>query len=460
MLANSNNDIPFIYKLPEPLNKNEVKAKLENRGIAFTETIFQNYNALELYLKDINARVVIIPENEPMVIVWSNGNIRIANQAYETIRSMLYTVQQNVKVIAFLFTDKHYIVERSKTKNVMIKIFLGNPIAMVGILILIATIGFFFLGFYLPIVLVLGQFMILLISDKILLRMSDYTITEDDRHAHIVECLIPDNEYAKSLTIISKNKVEIKREIYEQTLKINNKIDTSIISSILNKYGINVIDVKVTSIDVYKLVDEVRKSFNINMPKVTLMNTTISNAAASGISKKHAIIVITIGLLMSLKEDEIKAVLAHEFSHIVNHDPMIISSIFSLEYLIRIFVTLNIPILLGYLYLIFSFTTVFFIAKFFEERADLMGAYYINNTTSLKEALKRIGYRRLMLEKDNASRVYAWLKWFDAHPPISYRIERLNKNVTKEDLSLKNIARECISDLFNNIKFMLQPFPH
>lgn len=455
MLANSNNDIPFIYRLPESLDKNDVKKKFENHGITLTETIFQNYNALELYLKDINARVIIVPENEPMVIIWSNGNIRIANQAYEIVRSILHTVQQNAKTIAFLFTDKHYIVERSQTKNIMIKIFLGNPIAMIGILILIATVGFFFLGLYLPIVLVLGQFIILLMSDKILLKMSDYIITEDDRHAHIVECLIPDNEYAKSLAIISRNKVQIKKEIYEQTLKINNTIDVSVISSILNKYGINTMDVKVTSIDIYKLVDEVRRNFNAPMPKVSLMNTTISNAAASGISKKRAIITITIGLLMSLREDEIKAVLAHEFSHIVNHDPIIISSIFSIEYLIRIFVTLNIPILLGYLYLMFSFTTAFFIAKFFEERADLTGAYYINNTTSLKEALKRIGYRRLMIERDSASRVYAWLKWFDAHPPISYRIERLNRNVTKEDLSLKNIARECISDLFNNIKLML-----
>ncbi len=195
--------------------------------------------------------------------------------------------------------------------------------------------------------------------------------------------------------------------------------------------------------------------FNVEMPKIALMNTTISNAAASGISKKHAIITITIGLLMTLKEDEIKAVLAHEFSHIVNHDPIIISSIFSAEYLIRILVTLNIPIFLGYLYLVFSFTTAFFIAKFFEERADLVGAYYINNANSLKEALKRIGYRRLILEKDSFSRVYSWLKWFDAHPPISYRIERLDKNVTKDDLSLRHIARECISDLFHNIKLTL-----
>ncbi len=455
MLANSTSDIPFIYKLSEPLDKNEVKKRIEARGIPFIETIFQGYSALELYFKDINARVIIVPENEPMVIIWSNGNIRTANQAYEIVRGLLYGVQQNVKSVAFLFTDKHYIVERSRTKNIMIRILLGNPIAMIGILILIATVGFFFLGLYLPIVLVLGQFIILLMSDKILLKMSDYMITEEDRHAHIVECLIPESEYMKSLTIISKRKVEIKREIYEQTLKVNNTIDASTVASVLSKHGINVVDVKVNSIDVYRLVDEVRRKFNVEMPKIALMNTTISNAAASGISKKHAIITITIGLLMTLKEDEIKAVIAHEFSHIVNHDPIIISSIFSAEYLIRILVTLNIPIFLGYLYLVFSFTTAFFIAKFFEERADLVGAYYINNANSLKEALKRIGYRRLILEKDSFSRVYSWLKWFDAHPPISYRIERLDKNVTKDDLSLRHIARECISDLFHNIKLTL-----
>ncbi|MGC8949270.1 MAG: M48 family metalloprotease, partial [Thermoprotei archaeon] len=118
-------------------------------------------------------------------------------------------------------------------------------------------------------------------------------------------------------------------------------------------------------------------------------------------------------------------------------------------------ITLNIPIILAYLYLMLSFTTVFFIAKFFEERADLVGAFYTNSADSLIEALKRIGYRRLKYEQDYSTRAYSWLKWFDAHPPVSYRIERLSKNISKKDLSITNIARECFSDFLRSIKLML-----
>lgn len=455
MLANLKSDnIPFIYRLPEPLNKDEVKKKIENNNIPVTETKFQNYNALEIFLQQTNTRVIIVTEEEPMVIVWSNGNLKTANKAFEIVKSLLYptlTLQQPAKSIAFLFTDKYYLTEKSRTENIILKLLLGNPIAMVGILILVATIGFYFLGYYLPIILVLGQYIILLFSDKIMLKISDYKITEDNRHAYIVECWIPENEYIKSINIISKNKAQIKKEIYEQTIKVNNSIDHSAVINTLNKYGVNVLNVKITSIDVYGLVDDVRKRFRINIPKITLINTTISNAAATGISKKYATIAITIGLLMTLKEDEIKAVIAHEFSHIAGHDPIIISTLFSVEYIIRILVTLNLPIILAYLYLILSFTTVFFIAKFFEERADLMGAFYTNSATSLTEALRKIGYRRLKYEQDYATRVYSWLKWFDAHPPISYRIERLTKNISEKDLSLTNIARECISDLFQSL---------
>ncbi|MGC8949465.1 MAG: hypothetical protein ACP5OK_09045, partial [Thermoprotei archaeon] len=282
MLASpEDSNIPFIYRLPESLNKNDVKKKIEEKNIPFTETTFQNYSAIEISLQQINARAIIVPEEEPMVVIWSNGDIKIANKAYEIIKGLLYpalTLQQPAKSVAFLFTDKYYLTEKSRTENIILKLLLGNPIAMIGILILIATIGFYFLGYYLPILLVLSQYVILLFSDKIMLKISDYKITQDNRHAYIVECWIPENEYIKSINIISKNKAQIKKEIYEQTIKINNSIDNLTVTNILNKYGINVLNVKITSIDVYGLVDEVRKNFRINMPKITLINTTISNA--------------------------------------------------------------------------------------------------------------------------------------------------------------------------------------
>jgi heat shock protein HtpX len=69
---------------------------------------------------------------------------------------------------------------------------------------------------------------------------------------------------------------------------------------------------------------------------------------------------------------------------------------------------------------------VYFIAKFFEARADLDSAIKIGQPKVLAEALRKIGFRKLQFERSPAYRVSAWTGW-DPHPPIYYRVARLNR---------------------------------
>jgi heat shock protein HtpX len=71
-------------------------------------------------------------------------------------------------------------------------------------------------------------------------------------------------------------------------------------------------------------------------------------------------------------------------------------------------------------------TVIYFIAKFFEARADLVSAVVIGQPQVLAEALEKIGYRRLMYERAPSFRFQEWIS-LEPHPPLYFRINRLRK---------------------------------
>jgi heat shock protein HtpX len=89
---------------------------------------------------------------------------------------------------------------------------------------------------------------------------------------------------------------------------------------------------------------------------------------------------------------------------------------------------------------------IYFVAKFFEARADLISAQVIGQPKVLAEALEKIGFRRLQFERSPSYRVQEWLSW-DPHPPIYFRVSRLEKlqgsEKTKYPLfqSIKDVIR-------------------
>jgi len=71
---------------------------------------------------------------------------------------------------------------------------------------------------------------------------------------------------------------------------------------------------------IYGSVQEIAKRLNINMPEVWVYDSPDPNAFATGPSKNNSMVAVSTGLLQNLKEDEVKAVLAHEMGHVCNGD--------------------------------------------------------------------------------------------------------------------------------------------
>lgn len=71
---------------------------------------------------------------------------------------------------------------------------------------------------------------------------------------------------------------------------------------------------------IYGSVQEIAQRLGITMPEVWVYDSPDPNAFATGPSKNNSMVAVSTGLLQNLKEDEVKAVLAHEMGHVYSGD--------------------------------------------------------------------------------------------------------------------------------------------
>ncbi len=71
---------------------------------------------------------------------------------------------------------------------------------------------------------------------------------------------------------------------------------------------------------IYGSVQEIAQRLHINMPEVWVYDSPDPNAFATGPSKNNSMVAVSTGLLQNLREEEVKAVLAHEMGHVFNGD--------------------------------------------------------------------------------------------------------------------------------------------
>lgn len=354
-----------------------------------------------------------------------------------------------------LIEGKDIIPEQAPTarKKLSDRLFSSNMILIYILFFGVNIALFLLLGLvYAIAAIILFQLLIVILSDRLYLIRNNWRITPENPRVHIIEYQLPIKEFQEFQEKFGKKTVtNMKKEIYNETLAQGREPTCELGEKIMEKYGFQCNPESRVSkeIDVYQLVKKATDKFNLPVPKIVISNTMIPNAAATGPSPKRGLILITTGLLVQLEEDEILGVLGHELGHLQGRDPIVLFSIISAEFILRFSLFLPLVLINPLLYVIVVFFLIFFIAKFFETRADLVSAIKIGQPEKLASALRKIGYTRLQMERAASIRFPGWIS-FDTHPPIYFRVDRLEHmtNIQK----VKHPLLQSIKDVFKGFR--------
>ena len=335
---------------------------------------------------------------------------RLSEEVFIAIQYFEDLIRQSTLYFAWV-EGKEIIPEKPPTqrKKTSFKIFGSNLLLIYLLFFGVNIVLFLLLGMYAAVAAILGvQLVIVLLSDRILDKTADWTITPENPRVHILEYQLPVEDFKEFQKKFGKDEVlKMKNEIYQRSLAQGQEPTCDLGEDIFQKYGFHCqAEEKVSKVvDVYRIVETAAMKFGIPMPRIAVSNTMIANAAATGPSPSRGLVLITTGLLVQLEEDEILAVLGHEMGHLAGRDPLILFTIISLEFILRFTLLLPLVILSPIVYLIVALGFIFFVAKFFETRADLLSAMKIGQPQVLARALRKIGYQRLQAERISPTRV-------------------------------------------------------
>ena len=202
------------------------------------------------------------------------------------------------------------------------------------------------------------------------------------------------------------------------------------------------------------IVENLAMEMGLPKPRVGIMEERMPNAFATGRDRKHAVVVVTTGLLNRLNDQELQGVLAHEMSHIKNRDMFVVvfaSFIVSvLSYLVYMLVAtflvrddrnFGASLAAWMISMLLSNTIgviiVNTISRYREYGADRGSALVTKNPDWLISALRKISNTDVRKEDaqalDSAKALCISptaghvLELFSTHPPIEKRIAELEK---------------------------------
>ncbi len=75
----------------------------------------------------------------------------------------------------------------------------------------------------------------------------------------------------------------------------------------------------------HALIDRLAAQFDLPKPRVAIIDTDAPNAFATGRNPKHSVVAVTTGIMNRLDEPELEAVIAHELTHVKNHDVAVLT---------------------------------------------------------------------------------------------------------------------------------------
>jgi len=210
------------------------------------------------------------------------------------------------------------------------------------------------------------------------------------------------------------------------------------------------------------IVETLSIGLGIPPPRIYVIDDTAPNAFATGRDPKHASIAVTRGLIDKLDRTELEGVIAHELSHVGNHDirvmllvTVLVGTIALLsDWMFRSFafgggrrgrdrggggggIILIIAIALAILTPIIATLIQLAVSRQREYLADASGALLTRYPPGLASALRKIADDKEALEVANKATASLYFAnplkdapramdgLFDTHPPIAERIRRL-----------------------------------
>ncbi len=206
--------------------------------------------------------------------------------------------------------------------------------------------------------------------------------------------------------------------------------------------------------ELYRIVRELAAADNLPMPQIYVSDMTQPNAFATGRNPENAKVAVTKGILQILDERELRGVLAHELSHVANHD-ILISSIaaaigMSITFLARFAFWFGNddnanPLLLLAAWIFAPIAAAIIqmaVSRSREYQADESGSYLSRDPEALASALRKLdGAVRAVPPPASGSPAEAHLfimnplaglrgggmsNLFSTHPATAKRIERLD----------------------------------
>jgi len=452
------NLLDFVYRkymLPQAKRFANVSRTIVNGDPSLTFTVLDSTGKRNLDVeirgsKPIRVKIVPLDEMVPEEKI---------NEVKQDVIIAIELFEEEVRksTLYFAWREGEEIVPeklREKGKKSINRLFLETQIFLFVVFIGLGMFLFLIVGWLAPIVLIGIQFFFVFFSNKIIAKSGDWRITESNPTIHLLEYHLPLKEHDEFRQTYSRDQLmAMKKEIYEETLAKKGEIDCGTTQQVFAKHGFECRpeNLSTKKVNVYQLVKTTADKFGFPMPEVVVSNTMIPNAAASGPSPSRGVVLITTGLLVQLEDDEILSVLGHEFGHLKGRDPLILYGLTAGEFLFRFYVVFPLFPFIFFSFLFFLYfwvvmAVIYFIAKFFEARADLVSAIVMTQPHVLAEALEKIAFRRLLYERVPSNRVQEWIS-LEPHPPIYFRVNRLEK--LKVPVQVKHPLVESVKDVTN-----------
>lgn len=208
--------------------------------------------------------------------------------------------------------------------------------------------------------------------------------------------------------------------------------------------------------ELHSIVSELAHDAHIPMPRLYMIDTDTPNAFATGRNPQHAAVAVTRGIMRICDRDEIKGVLGHELSHVINRDILTSSIAATLAGAIMIVSSiikwgaifgfggdeergagLAELLVMAFLAPVAAMMIQLAISRTREYQADASGARLTHHPLYLANALRKLEMANERMPMESAGPATAHLfivnplsaqglsRLFSTHPPLEERIKRL-----------------------------------